>query len=46
MPNETLDLWPDPPPAPPRRSRLFSLAPIGTGTIHQEALSSYIVTGH
>lgn len=43
MPNETLDLWPDPPPAPPRRSRLFSLAPIGTGTIHQEALSSYIV---
>lgn len=43
MSNNTLELWPDLPQVSPRRSRLFSLAPIGVGTIHQEALSSYVV---
>lgn len=43
MPHNSLELWPDLPIVSPRRSRLFSLAPIGVGTIHQEALSSYMV---
>lgn len=43
MLNESLDLWPAPSDNLPRRSRLFNLAPIGVGTIHQEALSSYMV---
>ena len=43
MLHETLELWSDLPVISPRRSRLFSLAPIGVGTDRQEALSSYMV---
>lgn len=43
MLHETLELWNDLPVISPRRSRLFSLTPIGMGTDRQEALSSYMV---
>ena len=40
---ETLELWPTGAAMLPKRSRLFSIAPIGIGTSAQEALSSYMV---
>lgn len=43
MRSNNLELWSDLPITSPRRSRLFSMAPIGVGTDRQEALSSYMV---